>query len=66
VHRLKRCQRPQLFEDFEGREVADVQNQIRGSEKPQAGVRKPAGSAREVRVADERDQETPSRKRPFA
>lgn len=65
VHRLQRRQGAQLLEHIERREVADVQDQVGGSEKSQASVRKPALAARQVRVADERDQRTPSRKRPF-
>jgi hypothetical protein len=55
----------QLLEDVERREVADVQDQVGGFEKSQAGVREPAPAARQVRVTEERDQRTPSWKRPF-
>jgi hypothetical protein len=65
VYRLERSQRPELLEDVKRREVADVQDQVRGFEKPQAGIRKPALATRKVRVGDERDQRTPLRKRPF-
>jgi hypothetical protein len=58
------CELSDLVEDRERREVADVQDEVRDPEEPDAVVREAAGPPGEVRVPDDRDQGTPSRKRP--
>ena len=64
VDSVHRSERTQLGEDGRGDEVADVQDEIRLRKQADGGRREPARPARKVRVSDERDQETPSRKRP--
>ncbi len=64
VNRLHGAELSQLGEHRGGREVAHVDDEIGGVEQAQARVGKPARAARQVRVADQRDQERPSRKRP--
>jgi hypothetical protein len=53
-----------LLEHRRGREVADVHDRVRRSKDAQALVWQPPGAARKVRVAEDRDQEPASRKRP--
>ena len=64
VNGVHRGERAQIGEDGRSDEVADVQDEIRLREQADGGRREPAGPARKVRVSGERDQETPSRKRP--
>jgi hypothetical protein len=54
----------QIFEHGGGREVADVEDEIGGLEEAEALVGKPPRAARQVGVADERDQRRSSRNRP--
>jgi hypothetical protein len=56
VHGLDRPDLAQVLEHRGGREVADVEDEIGGAEKAQAVVGKPPDAARQVCVADERDQ----------
>jgi hypothetical protein len=56
VHRLDGGERPQLVEERGGGEVADVQDERGALQEPAAAFREAARAAREMRIADERDQ----------
>jgi hypothetical protein len=58
------CERAELLEEGCGGEVAHVQDRVGLCEEATAALRKPAGTAREVRIADERDQRNSGRKAP--
>jgi len=64
VHSLDRGVAPQLLEHRGGREVPDVQDQLRPLQEPHAFVGQPPRPPRQVRISEENDQDAPSRKRP--
>ena len=64
VHRLDVREGPKLGEDRRGGEVAHMEDELRPLEHADARCGKPADAVAKVRVADERDQKAPSRKRP--
>lgn len=65
VYRLQAwTEPPELGQGRGARDVAGVDDQARPTEDLDAGVRQPPLATRQVRVAEDRDQGTPGRKRP--
>ena len=64
VHLLDAGQPGELRENGGARHVPGVHDDRGGAKQPQAGCREPPPAARHVRVADDRDQESPSTKLP--
>jgi hypothetical protein len=64
VHGLDGGVAPQLLEHRGGREVADVQDELRPLQEPHAFFGEPPPPPRQVRISEENDQGAPSRKRP--
>jgi hypothetical protein len=56
VDRLRRRDPPEGVQDVERRQVARVEDELGFAEERDAGVREPAPTARQVGVADDREQ----------